>query len=878
MSLARYKEKRNFKKTGEPSGEKKSSKKDLIFVVQKHNAARLHYDFRLELDGVLKSWAVPRGPSLNPEDKRLAMMVEDHPYDYKDFEGIIPKGNYGAGQVIVWDKGTYHPLLTDDREEGIKHLHKGLYSGDLKFVLNGKKLKGAFGLVKMRGKEDNAWLLIKKKDEYVSDEDITERDASVVSGKTIDDLRAFPENEAAWKSSRNSDNIIEKKKQIKKAGKTKSSLQNKTADFSATLKKSGAKKAKMPSAVKPMLAALVDAPFNDEDWLFEIKLDGYRVIAEIDNGNVNLHSRKNLSFNRNFLPVVKALEEINNKVILDGEVVVLDKEGRSGFQLLQNYQRTGEGNLVYYVFDILYLNDYDLRELPLLKRKEILKEFLPVSDIIRYSDHIENSGKEFFDLAQKSKLEGIVAKKSSSAYQADKRSKDWLKIKTRRQQEAIICGFTRPKGSRKAFGALVLGVYDKDELIYIGHTGGGFDNNALAEIKNRLAPLITKTSPFKKRHRTNTPVTWVEPKLVCEVTFSEWTEEGYMRHPVYMGMREDKDPREVKRKLPAETEELQEPENNSPPAAGNSGGRGNVDKEVSINKVKLKFSNLDKVYFPDEGYTKGDIIDYYDKISQHILPYLKGRPESLNRHPNGIKGESFFQKDMRDTAPAWADTRLIYSESNNKDINYFICNDKASLLYLVNLGCIEINPWFSRVENLEYPDYAVIDLDPEEIGFDKVIETALVVKEVLDEAKAKSFIKTSGATGLHIYIPLKAKYNYEIAKEFAHVIGKIVNNKIPDITSIERSPSKRKGKVYLDYLQNRAGQTLAAPYSVRPRPGATVAAPLEWKEVKKGLHPGKFTIKNIFERLKAKGDLFKPVLGPGVNIEKCMNELERKGY
>ncbi|MFO7444977.1 MAG: non-homologous end-joining DNA ligase, partial [Ignavibacteriaceae bacterium] len=503
MGLAKYKQKRNFKKTSEPSGTKKTSKNALKFVVQKHNATRLHYDFRLELDGVLKSWAVPKGPSLNPEDKRLAMMVEDHPYDYRTFEGIIPDGNYGAGEVIIWDEGTYHSLDTDDKKESEKFLRNGLDKGDLKFVLHGKKLNGAYALVKMKGRGENSWLLIKKKDEFATEEDVTQLDESVVSGKTLSDLKLQDGHN--------------KKKKSEKAKTTP------PGKFSG--KDLPGVKSKMPASVKPMLATLVKEPFDDPDWLFEIKWDGYRAVAEINDGKVNLHSRKNLSFNTKFSPVAEALKKIDNKVILDGEVVVLNDKGKSEFQLLQNYQRTGAGNLVYFVFDILYLDGHNLKDLPLIERKNILKEFLPESDIIKYSDHIISDGIAFFEAAGQNALEGIIAKRQSSPYQVNKRSKDWLKMKTQLRQEAVIAGFTKPRGSRKAFGALVLGTFEDNELKYIGHTGGGFNDTSLKEIKQKLDPLVTKTSPFKKKPKTNTPVTWVEPKLVCEVVFSEWTED-----------------------------------------------------------------------------------------------------------------------------------------------------------------------------------------------------------------------------------------------------------------------------------------------------------------------------------------------------------------
>ena len=615
-----------------------------------------------------------------------------------------------------------------------------------------------------------------------------------------------------------------------------------------------------------MLAVLSDEPFDNENWLFEIKWDGYRTIAEIENGNVNIYSRNNISFNDKFAPIAGSLKRIKYDVILDGEVVSVDENGISKFQLLQNYQKTGKGNLLYYVFDIIYLDGRDLKNLPLIKRKEILKKILPEIPDIKFSDHVEREGKAFYRIAEEKKLEGILAKNNKSRYQLNKRSKDWLKLKIKKQQEAIICGFTRPKGSRKNIGALVLGAYNENELIYIGHSGGGFTEDTLENLRKRLEPLIVKTSPFAEIPKTNTPATWVEPKLVCEVSFSEWTDEGLMRHPVYLGLREDKNPGEViKEKTGGNGLHLSSKGNEK---------TDNNNEEIIINSHKLKLTNLDKIYWPDEKYTKEDLIEYYRKISGYILPYLKDRPQSLNRHPNGINGKSFFQKDITQVLPGWVKTKEIYSESNDKDINFMICNNEETLIYMANLGCIEINPWFSRVTNLKTPDYFVIDLDPEDISFEKVIETAVAVKDVLEEAGIESFPKTSGATGMHIYVPLNAEYSYDVAKNFAFLIGKIVNNRLPEITSLERSPSKRKKKVYLDYLQNREGQTLAAPYSVRPKPGATVSTPLEWKEVKHGLSPADFTIISILQRLERKGDIFKKVLGKGITIEKSIKKLE----
>ncbi|HSD63547.1 MAG TPA: DNA ligase D [Ignavibacteriaceae bacterium] len=611
-----------------------------------------------------------------------------------------------------------------------------------------------------------------------------------------------------------------------------------------------------------MLATLISEPFDDENWLYEIKWDGYRAIAEIESGEVKLYSRNNNPFNKKYPGIVKSLEYFDKDMVLDGEIVILNEQGKASFQLLQVYGKSEKGTLVYYVFDILHYEGKNLTNIPLEERKMILKDVLPDIPNIRFNDHILKEGKAFYRLAGENELEGIIAKNIHSKYLTNNRSKEWLKLKIKKRQEAIIGGYTRPKGTRSYFGALILGVYnDKKELIYIGHSGGGFSEDDLKNIYKMLKSLEIKTCPFKIKPKTNTPATWVSPELICEVEFSEWTDEGLMRHPVFLALREDKKADNVKKELPDE---------NASPA------KDSKLKEEKIQSRLLRLTNLNKIYWPGEGYTKGDVINYYKNIGPYILPYLKGRPESLLRHPEGINGESFFQKDISQFNAGWLLTQNIFSESNEKDIKYLICNDEETLIYMANLGCIEINPWFSRIEKLEYPDYFVIDLDPVEIEFDKVVETALAVKEVLDKAKAESYCKTSGATGLHIYVPLGAKYNYDTAKEFAHIIAKLANAKVPKITSLERSPSKRNKKVYLDFLQNRKGQTLAAPYSIRPRPGAPVSTPLVWSEVKPGLDPSDFNIKNIFKRLYKKGDLFKQVLGPGIDINKCINNLQNK--
>jgi bifunctional non-homologous end joining protein LigD len=652
-----------------------------------------------------------------------------------------------------------------------------------------------------------------------------------------------------------------------------------------------------------MLAILVDAPFDDDDWIFEIKWDGYRAIATINDNKVDIRSRNDLSFNEKYYPATQALEQWNVNAVVDGEVIAVDDDGLANFQSLQSWQKKEEGSLLYYVFDILWLNGYDLKELPLIVRKDILKEIVPDNSTIRYSDHILGTGKDFFQVAQKKGLEGIIAKHSQSTYQLGLRSKQWLKIKTTQRQEVVIGGFTQGRAGRKHFGALILGVYQDDELVYVGHTGSGFNEKSLSEIWRKLQPLVTNQCPFAKKPKTNMPATWVKPVLVCEVKFQEWTQDNLLRQPIFLGLRTDKKAIDVKKEkaMSAKTtrkkgEALQKKlttakNQTSVPAKVSSPAASKIktavqqenkvlfpvsekEKIITIGRHELKFTNLDKIYWKKEKYTKRDLLNYYHNIAPYMLPYMIDRPQSLNRHPNGIDGMSFYQKDVRGKVPDWIVTHPDYSESNKETIEYFVCTDEASLLYLANLGCIEMNPWHSRTQSPDYPDYCLVDLDPYEIGFDKVIETARVLKSILDDLNIPGYCKTSGSTGIHIYVPLGAKYNYDQSKNLAELLVTLVHHEIPSFTSLERNPQKRRRKIYLDFLQNRQSQTVAAPYSVRPKPGATVSTPLHWDEVKKGLSPSQFTIKNILDRLKTEEDLFTPVLQKGIDLKKTLSKIE----
>ena len=829
MGLQTYIEKRNFKETTEPKSGKGSGKK-LIFVVQRHHASRLHYDLRLELDGVLKSWAVPKGPSLNPRDKRLAMMVEDHPYDYRTFEGVIPEGNYGAGVVHIFDEGTYESLAPS-RKDDLKTLRKGLKEGNLKFRLNGKILKGEFALVHIKNDEGNAWLLIKHRDEFAVD-------------------KAF-----------DSENLVSAK--IKKEGlnrKKKTSVQKSKKDPGVDPSTPAPEhpKAKDPADYKPMLAKLSSNVFDDEDWIYEKKLDGYRILASVGK-QVKLTSRNGQNYTTKYQPIADALQEFDKEAVLDGEMVVEDKQGHHLFQELQNYQPGKKGQILkYYAFDLLSLNGFDLTGMELIKRKQLLKALiatLPGKDIV-YNDHVQGKGRELMARAADEKWEGIIAKDAGSRYDSGKRTDRWLKFKIQNSQEAVILGYSKPAGSRKYFGSLILGMYEGDSLVYIGNCGTGFNDATLKSLHEKLSHLITTHKPVKEKVKQEKTVTWVKPTLVCEVTFSEWTSEKILRHPVFKGLREDK----AKEKVTMEVAEQAKTD----------------EREEAFGNKKVKLTNLNKLYWKKENITKGQLVEYYHRVADYILPYLKDRPLSLHRHPNGIESPGFFQKDLdTEQIPKWIKYAPLYSDSVDKTIDYLICNDLPTLLWMANLGCIEINPWLSTYKKPENPLFGVMDLDPNDVDdFTEVVQVALTTKAALDEMGVKAFIKTSGSRGLHIFIHVGGKYDYEVVKNFIQYLGHIVHQQHPEITSLERSPSKRKKKIYLDFLQNRRGQTIAAPYSARPKPGATVSAPLDWSEVNEDLNIRDFTIFNILERIEQKGDLWKDLTLEKADLVKALKKLK----
>ncbi len=644
-----------------------------------------------------------------------------------------------------------------------------------------------------------------------------------------------------------------------------------------------------------MLATLVSEPFDDPAWVYEVKWDGYRAVAYVNKGRVEISSRKNNSFTEKYYPITAAMKRWTIATVLDGEILVIGKDGKANFSALQNWRSEADGDLIYYVFDVLWYEGKNIMELALSERQAILKEILPGdNDSIRLSQVFTANGLDFFAAAEKMRLEGIMAKRSESKYTLNSRSKDWLKIKVNQRQEVVIGGFTKNDGTAKQFSSLLLGVYENDKFQYVGKVGTGFSDKLQHEMMDKFNPLITDKNPFgnepdvnkPSRFRPNPPnakAIWLKPSLVCEVSFAEVTADGVFRHPSFKGMRSDKKASEIVRETAMETQEILE----KPVAktkvklvtASKSKDKKtllNPNEKTQVKKVgghELKFTNLSKVYWPAEGYTKRDMFNYYYQVADYILPYLKDRPQSLNRFPNGIDGKSFYQKDVKGNAPSWVKT-FPYTTSDGCDKEFLVGADEATLLWMASLGCIEMNPWFSRIQNPDNPDYCVIDLDPDKNTFDQVVQAAQEVKKVLDAIGIPGFPKTSGSTGMHIYIPLGAEYSYDQSQMFGKLIVTIVHNQLPEFTSLKRMIKNRDGKMYLDFLQNRPGATIAGPYSLRPKPGATVSMPLHWEEVKKGLTMHDFTIKNSIERLQSEGDLFKGTLQKGIDMKSAVAKAQ----
>lgn len=817
MGLEKYYQKRDFSKTKEPKG-KVHSQNNHLFIIQKHAASHLHYDFRIELDGVLKSWAVPKGPCLDPSVKRLAMHVEDHPIEYGTFEGIIPKGEYGGGTVLLWDKGTWKPL-----DENPMHAY---YKGHLRLELDAEKLKGRWDLIRYKGKDerDNSWFLVKYKDEYAKPLDkydiTTNEPNSVLSDMSLDEITE--QYDAVWT----------RKEGLKK-------VTAKPEKKSATFEKVNLKRptVKFPGFLQPQLATLVNEPPKGDEWAHEIKFDGYRMLAYKSKTKVKFLSRNNKDWTKEFTKLVNEVRKIPlENAILDGEMVFLDKDSRSSFQLLQNSitEQSEVGSLIYYVFDILYYDKWDVRELTLLERKTLLEPLLlSVSPAIRYSDHIIGQGKEMFKNACQFGLEGIISKRIDSPY-ITKRSKAWLKIKCVQRQEFLIGGFTPPQGARSHFGSLFLGLLNKDgELEFCGNVGTGFTEKSLEHLSEKFHKLVTPKNPFNINPPGVKTATWVKPQLIAEIEFSEWTSEGRLRHPSFKGLREDKKPEAVMREQETRVEKVEK----DLPAPTRS-------------QNKISISNPHKILYPEDKITKGDICEYYDEICPYILPFIKKRPLTLVRCPSTYK-ECFFQKHFNKSSSKSLNPLPIKSSSNELE-DYMYLTDKEGLLGLVQMGVLEIHPWGSTVDHLENPDILIFDLDPApELKWADVVAGARQIRDYLEELNLKSFVKTTGGKGLHVVVPIQPENDWDIIKNFSELFAEFVQNQHPEKYVTNMSKAKRKGKIFLDYLRNQRNATAVAAYSTRARPHAPISTPLAWDELSKNYDHTAYTIKTLPKRLRA---------------------------
>ncbi|MPZ48350.1 MAG: ATP-dependent DNA ligase [Dehalococcoidia bacterium] len=912
--LDAYRKKRDFSKTPEPPpGDPDASARNLVFVVQQHAATRMHWDFRLEVDGVLKSWPLPKGPSIDPKEKRMAVMVEDHPYEYRTFEGVIPKGEYGGGQVIVWDEGIYTPdeggaTSWDDKEEGSHRMLEGIAAGKLSFTLQGHKLRGSFALVKTRYSADS-WLLIKHRDEYAAERDILEEDRSVRSGLSIKDL---------------------------KEGR----LPNPGAASLEALPNARQTPFPEPRRLQPMLATLVDKAFDNTAWLWEPKLDGIRTLTFIRDGKVELRSRRGVDVTKAYPALAGALKaQAPANCVLDGEICALDEEGVPRFQLLQpriNLTRPAdiarveaEIPVAYFLFDLLYLDGYDLKAVPIRDRKNLLQTRIVQRDNVRIVSHIEEQGREVEAAARRIGFEGVVGKRADSRYEPGARSRAWVKVKAVQEQEFVVGGYTRGEGSRaKSFGALAIGYYDDAGLLHhTGNVGSGFDDRSLGVVLEKLMSLETDEPPFAEKKIEGKPA-WVKPELVAQVKFAEWTKDGHLRAPVFLGLRNDIDPRQVRREQASPAAEVTagpiEDATVDHEGVGAQhaaplrpvGTTSPLDSDVAfvlrqlenpkqtfpldIAGESIKVTNLDKEFWPAykdrPPLLKRDLIRYYASVAPYILPHLKDRPLTLTRYPNGVTAKPFYQKHYEQPIPSFVETVNLWSESNKEDGEYILCNNLPTLVWLAQIADLEIHAWMSRIDPepdahgrtmtfsgseaaidasaLSYPDYMIFDLDPyiysgqegkgeepeyNKRGWQKTVEIALSLKDLLDGLKLSSFVKTSGKTGLHIYVPVLRHFDYDHIRAFTATIGHFLLQQHPKDLTMDWDTSKRRGKVFFDHNQNTRGKTLAAQYSLRPTGWAGVSMPVAWPELSR-LDPTDYNLLTIPDLLRGHGDPWADIL------------------
>lgn len=865
--LTEYHARRDFTRTAEPPSPQARKRKwksaAYSYVVQKHAARRLHYDFRLELDGVLLSWAVPKGPSLDPTVKRLAVEVEPHPVEYGGFEGEIAQGQYGAGSVMVWDSGTWEPLDTDPR--------KAYEKGHLTFAIHGEKLRGAWHLVRTsRGGAKPSWLLFKSNDEHAQDDvDILAREPnSVLSGRSIEQIAdgKQPQPRAQRKRSGVTRKDAAEERPVPASPKQRrtkvatakrntgaSKQRSSVALLEALTKRRDLERTEMPVRVEVQLATLVDEPPLGDGWLHEIKFDGYRVVVKVHDGEVSLWTRKALDWTRRMPALATAMAELSlPNVVIDGEFVALEANGVSNFQTLQNSLGLEHAdNLVYYAFDLLHYEGVDTRALPLRERKALLKELL-VSRLqrapeglvsrVRLSEHVEGSGREFFEQACKLGLEGIVSKRADASCTAG-RSRDWLKLKCSKRQEFVIVGYTEPAGSRAHLGALLLGVYDRDELVYCGRVGTGFSIKSLAMLEAKLSPLQVNNLDLQNRPKGAHArgVHWVEPKLVAEVAYIGFTDEGVLRHPTFEGLREDKSPREVRREVVDSAAAKQAVASSSTTEAS----RTPRTKAIDVSHVKI--TNPTKVLYPTVGVTKRDLLEYAGLVAERLLPHVVGRPLTLVRCPNGENKHCFFQKHPGGSAEG---LRAVGIREKEGKADYAVIDGVDGLFSLVQMGVLEIHTSGAHADDFEHPDVLVFDLDPDpSVEFREVIRCARRLKEIFDSADLESFVKSTGGKGLHVCVPVEPKLSWSQAKLFTQHIANALVKEEPKRYVATQSKAQRVGKIFIDYLRNGRGATFVAPYSTRARPTAPVATPLFWDELTDALTPDRFTVDNLKDRL-----------------------------
>ncbi len=832
--LETYRAKRDPTRTPEPFGEERAGPAlgagaPRRFVVQQHAARRLHHDLRLEIDGVLVSWAVPKGPTLDPKERRLAVRTEDHPLEYAQFEGLIPEGNYGAGAMIVWDQGTYRTVDGSTPADGLE-------SGKLDLVLEGHKLRGRFALVRTRSAASKDWLLLRKGTAPANGSDLVrDAPASVLSGLTVEEVRARTTREA---------------------------------EVEAALRRLHApQRALGRDDLRPMLATAAEQAFSRPGWLFEVKYDGVRTLAVKDVDHVRLLARTGGDRAKVYPELARAIARVPlARFAIDGEIVALDERGRSSFERIQRrFTQTDpaaiarlevEVPVAYLAFDLLCAQGFDARGLPLEERKRVLAAFVPHAGVVAYADHVDGEGEQLFAAAAAHGLEGVIAKRADSRYESGRRTRTWLKLKAPATAQLAIAGWTAGKGSRARLGALLLAYRRGEEWVYAGSAGSGLDEKTIDALLPRLeAARLPKPTCVGIPQPPPSGARWARPELVCEVRFTEVTSAGLLRQPVFVALRPD-----------SHTEDCGPPAQLAPAAPAAKA----KPSAAALPAEEPKLTRLGKVFWPVEGYTKGDLLAYYEAVWPWLAPYLRDRPVVLTRYPDGIEGKSFFQKNAPDFTPDWAQRVRI------DDTDYFLCNDLRTLLYVVNSGAIPLHVWSARAQSIERPDWLILDLDPKGAPFEHVVRIAGHIHALLEDLAAPHFVKTSGQDGLHVLVPLGAQLDHALARTLAEVIARVVSADLHEIATIVRPLAARGGKVYVDFLQNGRGKLIAGPLSARPRAGAPVSMPLDWSRVTRRLDPASFTIRTAPGLLQRDGDPFAGVLAERVDVAGLLGALEAR--